>query len=177
MPKQKMDRAAQFAKLAAAWALLIFVLSSIPGAAFPPSKLLSYDKLIHAGVYSILGAFTFLALPRTWSPKASVLVLIAGAITTLYGMTDEFHQLFVPGRSADLRKSADARGIRGAIAACPRGRKAAADREPWARGQPINALDRSRIWFPRCGRPSSGTRYDQGSDGCNTVSLDSSEKS
>ena len=103
MPKQKMDRAAQFAKLAAAWALLIFVLSSIPGAAFPHSKLLSYDKLIHAGVYSILGAFTFLALPRRWSPKASVLVLIAGAITTLYGMTDEFHQLFVPGRAADWR--------------------------------------------------------------------------
>jgi hypothetical protein len=99
----RMDRAARFAKFAAAWALLIFVLSSIPGGSFPASKLLSYDKLLHAGVYSVLGAFTFLALPRTWSHRASMLVLISAAITTFYGFTDEFHQLFVPGRSADLR--------------------------------------------------------------------------
>ncbi len=98
-----MDRAAWFAKLAVAWALLIFILSSIPGGAFPASKLFSYDKLLHAGVYAVLGAFTFLALPRRLSPRASVLVLVAGAITTFYGFTDEFHQLFVPGRSADLR--------------------------------------------------------------------------
>ncbi|HMI82984.1 MAG TPA: VanZ family protein [Polyangiaceae bacterium] len=98
-----MDRAARFAKLALAWALVIFALSSIPGGSFPTSKLLSYDKLLHAGVYSILGGFTFLALPRSWSLRPSVLVLLAGVITTAYGFTDEFHQLFVPGRSADLR--------------------------------------------------------------------------
>jgi VanZ family protein len=103
MPKTKTNMAARFWKLAAAWALLIFVLSSIPGAAFPPSKLFSYDKLAHATVYGVLGAFCFLALPRTWSKRASVLVLISGAMTTMYGFTDEFHQLFVPGRSADLR--------------------------------------------------------------------------
>jgi VanZ family protein len=103
VPKPKMDSAARFAKLAVAWALVIFVLSSIPGAAFPHSKLLSYDKLLHAGVYAVLGAFCFMALPRSWSSKASVLVLVSGAISTLYGFTDEFHQLFVPGRSADLR--------------------------------------------------------------------------
>src|SRR5690349_1643138 len=98
-----MDRAGRFAKLAVGWALVIFVLSSIPGAAFPHSKLFSYDKLLHAGVYAVLGAFTFMALPRSWSLRTSVLVLAAGAITTLYGFSDEFHQIFVPGRSADLR--------------------------------------------------------------------------
>jgi hypothetical protein len=98
-----MDSAARFAKFAAAWALLIFALSSIPGAAFPASKLFSYDKLLHAGVYAVLGAFTFMALPRRWGMRTSVLVLVAGAITTLYGFSDEFHQMFVPGRSADLR--------------------------------------------------------------------------
>jgi VanZ family protein len=98
-----MDRAGRFAKFAAAWALFIFVLSSIPGAAFPHSKLFSYDKLLHAGVYAVLGAFTFMALPRRWSERTGVLVLLSGVITTLYGFTDEFHQLFVPGRSADLR--------------------------------------------------------------------------
>jgi hypothetical protein len=119
MAKPKMDRAARFAKLAIAWALLIFALSSIPGGAFPASKLFSYDKLLHAGVYAVLGAFTFMALPRSLSRRASVLVVLAGAITTLYGFTDELHQLFVPGRSADLRDVlADAvGGLLGAFAA------------------------------------------------------------
>ena len=118
MPKTKTDMAARFWKLAAAWALLIFILSSIPGAAFPPSKLFSYDKLMHATVYAVLGAFCFLALPRSWSKRASALVLISGAMTTVYGLTDEFHQLFVPGRSADLRDVlADAvGGLMGALA-------------------------------------------------------------
>jgi VanZ family protein len=97
-----MEKTARFAKLAVAWALVIFVLSSIPGASFPASKLFSYDKLLHAAVYAVLGAFAFLSL-RGWSSRASVLVLAAGAITTAYGFSDEFHQMFVPGRSADLR--------------------------------------------------------------------------
>jgi VanZ family protein len=103
MPKPKTDRVARFKILAALWALLIFVLSSIPGAAFPPSKLLSQDKLLHAAVYAVFGALVFLALNRKWSHKTSVLVLIAGATATLYGFTDEFHQMFVPGRAPDLR--------------------------------------------------------------------------
>jgi VanZ family protein len=103
MPKSKTDRAARFRIFAAMWALLIFGLSSIPGAAFPPSKLLSQDKLLHVAVYAVLGALLFLALNRKWSHKTSVLVLIAGAAATLYGFTDEFHQMFVPGRAADLR--------------------------------------------------------------------------
>jgi hypothetical protein len=98
-----MEKSPRFWKFACAWALLIFVLSSIPGAAFPASKLFSYDKLLHAGVYAVLGAFCFMAIPRRWSQKTSVLVVISGALTTLYGFTDEFHQIFVPGRSSDLR--------------------------------------------------------------------------
>jgi hypothetical protein len=119
MPKPKMDRASRFAKLATMWALLIFFLSSIPGASFPASKLFTYDKLLHASVYAVFGAFCFMALPRRWSRKASVLVLISAVITTLYGFTDEFHQMFVPGRSADLRDVlADSiGGLVGALAA------------------------------------------------------------
>lgn len=104
MPKPKhMGKGASSWKLAVGWAIVIFVLSSIPGAAFPPSKLFSYDKLLHAGVYAVLGALCFLALPRSASSKTGVLVVLAGVLTTLYGCTDEIHQLFVAGRSADLR--------------------------------------------------------------------------
>lgn len=99
-----MNRGAWFWKLAVAWALLIFGLSSIPGAAFPASKIFSYDKLAHAGVYAVLGAFCFLALRvRNATKGPGVLIAMSGVVTTLYGCTDEIHQLFVAGRSADPR--------------------------------------------------------------------------
>lgn len=103
MPKPKMDRTAGFWIPAALWALLIFALSSIPGASFPASPIFTYDKLLHAGVYAVLGAFCFFALARTRARSTGVLVVIAGVMVTLYGCTDELHQLFVPGRFADLR--------------------------------------------------------------------------
>jgi hypothetical protein len=91
-----MEKSSRFWKLAVAWAFVIFALSSIPGAAFPGWKLFSYDKLLHAGVYAVFGALCFMAIPRRWSQKTSVLVVIAAAMATVYGFTDEFHQIFVP---------------------------------------------------------------------------------
>ncbi|MET0593616.1 MAG: VanZ family protein [Polyangiaceae bacterium] len=99
-----MNRGAWFWKLAVAWALVIFGLSSIPGASFPASKIFSYDKLAHAGVYAVLGAFCFLALrTRNASKGTGVLIAMSGVAATIYGCTDEIHQLFVAGRSADPR--------------------------------------------------------------------------
>ncbi len=86
---------------AAVWAAIIFVLSSIPARAFPATNLLSYDKVIHALVYSVLGALSFVAIRRTSSLGVIWIIAVATAMAVLYGMTDEFHQLFVPGRSAD----------------------------------------------------------------------------
>jgi VanZ family protein len=91
-----------FWKLVGGWAVVIFLLSSIPGRAFPAYKILSYDKVLHALVYSVLGALVFLAVRRTWNLKTSSLILLATVFAAGYGLTDEFHQLFVPGRSADL---------------------------------------------------------------------------
>jgi VanZ family protein len=95
-----MPSASRFWVPAALWAATIFVLSSIPARAFPATDLLSYDKVIHALVYSVLGALSFVAIQRTWPLKTIRVVFIAAAAALLYGMTDEFHQLFVPGRSA-----------------------------------------------------------------------------
>lgn len=85
-------------KLALIWAVVIFMLSSIPGRAFPDAAVFRYDKVLHALVYSVLGAFCCLALPvpRRFAVPCAALVAV------LYGLTDEFHQVFVPGRSADL---------------------------------------------------------------------------
>jgi VanZ family protein len=139
MPNPKMGRAGRFGILAALWALLIFVLSSIPGAAFPAYTVLSFDKLIHAAVYAVLGALCFMALPRKWAPKTSVLVFYAGVIATVYGASDELHQMFVPGRFSDPRDvlADSVGGFVGALVAstvvAARGRSAASAQGPSAK--------------------------------------------
>jgi VanZ family protein len=59
------------------------------------------DKLLHAIAYAIVGALALVALgadPRT--PPARATVLGAWLLALLYGVIDEVHQSFVPGRDA-----------------------------------------------------------------------------
>jgi VanZ family protein len=84
------------------WAAVIFVLSSFPGSAYPPTDLVNADKLVHVAIYGVLGALCARGLARGWTFGASMVVVAAGA-AALYGLTDELHQWFVPGRNADWR--------------------------------------------------------------------------
>lgn len=54
----------------------------------------------HFGAYAALGASLAVLLRWLgWSPVRALLVAIV--IATLYGVTDEFHQSFVPNRNTD----------------------------------------------------------------------------
>lgn len=75
----------------AGWMCVIFAGSSVPGSQVPGR----FGSLGHFGEYAILGALLVLALT---SPKR---VLLAVALASAYGITDELHQLFVPGRMSD----------------------------------------------------------------------------
>ena len=79
------------------WMALIFFLSS--QSSFPvPRGIWSFDKVIHAGAYFVgCAAWLFALRVRDWRSG-----LIAVAITSAYGATDELHQYFVPGRSCDV---------------------------------------------------------------------------
>lgn len=59
------------------------------------------DKLAHALAYAALGGSWAWALATLRLSPVSI-VLRAIAFSALWGMTDEFHQSFVPGRSASL---------------------------------------------------------------------------
>jgi VanZ family protein len=79
--------------------VLIFGVSSIPDLS-PPVEI--SDKTAHSLVYSILGLSMFRALAggrikALTIPNAVLAVLLS----TLYGVSDELHQMFVPGRMAD----------------------------------------------------------------------------
>ena len=61
------------------------------------------DKVIHAGIYGLLAALwvrAFNTLASRRGRKRS-LALIGIALATLYGLSDEWHQSFVPARTAD----------------------------------------------------------------------------
>jgi len=79
---------------------IIFGASSIPNLGKLPGGI--SDKSGHSIGYALLAALFLRAFARgrlrdvTWR-RASAAVILA----TLYGVSDEFHQVFVPGRSAD----------------------------------------------------------------------------
>ncbi|OUQ43411.1 hypothetical protein B5E64_14920 [Drancourtella sp. An12] len=56
-------------------------------------------KTAHATEYAILGIFVFMRCrcQDTWSRKR--MIATAWGISTVYAATDEFHQIFVPGRA------------------------------------------------------------------------------
>lgn len=83
--------------LAAAWAGLVFWLSSRPDLPFQVAAVPGIDKFLHAGAYAVLGALLTLATAGArFSGRRAV--VIAAALASLYGVSDELHQSFVPGR-------------------------------------------------------------------------------
>jgi VanZ family protein len=80
---------------------IIFTASSIPNLQHLPGNI--SDKTGHGIGYAMLGALLLRALAG--GRRASVTwrtVLLAVACATAYGVSDEFHQRFVPGRSSDV---------------------------------------------------------------------------
>lgn len=80
-------------------AALIFYLSSIPQLPSPPGPF--SDKHFHFASYAVLATLLVRALSSARLRNINTRVAIgAMLLATLYGATDEFHQLFVPGRTA-----------------------------------------------------------------------------
>lgn len=87
-----------FRALTLGWMALIFFLSSRPDV--PAPELFSQqDKVAHLLVFGVLGLLLAFSLAppaeATWRRVFLITVLVA-----VYGVTDELHQYFVPGREA-----------------------------------------------------------------------------
>ena len=82
----------------------IFYVSSIPSVATPfePFFDFTFKKLAHMAEYGILTVLLFNALRIHISSKGQSL-FAAVSIATLYALSDEWHQTFVPGREGTLR--------------------------------------------------------------------------
>ena len=87
--------------LALTWAGVIFFLSSQPGTDIPP-PFPHMDKLLHALVFGILGALVLGAMRPGTHGYSRAQVWTALLIAGIYGVLDEIHQHFVPGRTPDV---------------------------------------------------------------------------
>lgn len=58
-------------------------------------------KVAHFTIYLVLGLVSYLALPRQWSVKKKMILVVS--LCFMYAITDEFHQSFVPGRAPEVR--------------------------------------------------------------------------
>jgi VanZ family protein len=99
--------------IALIYAVLIFIISSIPQLTPPSLGFRLEDKVYHFIEYSIFSYLLFLTFYRS---KTDLLkrkfFLFSSLIGILYAYSDEFHQRFVPGRFYDLYDfAADCMGI------------------------------------------------------------------
>lgn len=78
------------------YAVLIFIISSIPSLQSPTFGVEFGDKLLHAGEYGIFGFL--LMRSGHWLSVGPFLTALPGIF---YGALDEIHQLWIPGRHAD----------------------------------------------------------------------------
>lgn len=95
------------------YSLLIFGISSIPQTKIPRLDILNFDKLNHLIEYTFYAMTLFLAFSTAKSEKV---VIYAGLLTILtgllFGISDEIHQIFVPGREFSMYDyAADTCGI------------------------------------------------------------------
>lgn len=89
---------------AVAWAGLIFFLSAQPDETL--EKLGLQGQLLSIGghlvVYFVLMVLLVLALRNSTNLAPNRVYIVAFLIIALYGLSDEYHQSFVPGRKATI---------------------------------------------------------------------------
>ena len=88
------------------WQLLaatIFTLSSIPGEDLPDIGIRAADKLAHFVIFGVLAVFLYRSFSRSARPDLRKFAASMGIlITILYGVLDELHQFFIPGRTPSI---------------------------------------------------------------------------
>jgi VanZ family protein len=80
------------------WLAVIFVATSLPDAPAPPVP--GGDKAAHAIMYGVLAALVVYALAGR--PRFRAALVLAGAAIAAVAALDEWHQRFIPGRSASV---------------------------------------------------------------------------
>ena len=84
------------------WACCLFIVSSIPSSSIPTFRINNVDLLLHFIAYAILGFLLGNAFLFTREKVRLQFIVMACLAGIAYGASDEFHQMFVAGRSATV---------------------------------------------------------------------------
>lgn len=88
---------------ALAVAIVIFIASHQAIIKLPDLGFTWEDKVFHMFGYLVFGVTLMLAVRKNFPDmKISKVILIVLALGSLYGISDEFHQSLIPGRTADV---------------------------------------------------------------------------
>ena len=106
------------------WAIVIFILCSMPGDNLPKTSAIHiphFDKLVHFGMFFIMGIFLYAELNFQTRLKRFQIILISILVITIYGGLIEYlQQHFFTNRSGDyMDLIADVLGGLTAIALYP----------------------------------------------------------
>jgi VanZ family protein len=82
------------------YCLGIFGLSSM--STVPEVISQGWDKVAHIVLYAGLGWLSSRCVERSFALRLGWAIVLAGVFCLVYGISDEFHQWFVPGRSAEV---------------------------------------------------------------------------
>jgi VanZ family protein len=86
----------------ALWMVLIFLGSSIPLKAIPSGPEIA-PFIVHFIEYFVLAGLLIFAITEGFAKKPHPFVLFtAFTVSLFYGISDELHQLYVPGRVTDM---------------------------------------------------------------------------
>lgn len=85
------------------WLMFILIGTSLPGHHLPKTELLLYDKFVHFGIYMVLSICLWWSFRhyrskrvQTFAPLLAILVCVG------WGGIDEWHQMLIPTRHADV---------------------------------------------------------------------------
>ncbi len=86
-----------------AFCAVIFWQSHFPSVIAGPPIVPFADKIMHLGAYTVLGLLCLRWLAREVPGAKKGKIILAGfVLTSLFGLSDEFHQSFIIGRTASV---------------------------------------------------------------------------
>ncbi len=87
--------------LAGLWMVFLYVMSSLPQVG-QYNTIYGLDKVEHIIAFGVLGVLLTRGFQPMFPKKGLAVVFLVTVIIAVYGALDEFHQMFVPGRTASL---------------------------------------------------------------------------
>ena len=82
---------------------ILFFLSSQPGDSLDLPDIINLDKGLHVIAYGVLALSALFAVPeQKYQANPFKISLLVVLFCLLYGISDEFHQYFVPGRMSSI---------------------------------------------------------------------------